>query len=272
MPESTPIHNIFVKGHFAHISYYKDGYVVLDISDPTNPQLAGWYDTYPSPSGTYEGAWGCYPYFPSGTVVISDINTGLYVFDFLGDNTPVELTSFSYKLIDDNVLLNWSTATETNNQGFQVERSKDKSKWSTIGFIKGSGNSTTTKKYEFLDKSPSIGLSYYRLVQKDFDGKQKIYSPLEINYLGPLEYSLKQNYPNPFNPSTNIEFTMPKDDHVNLSIYNMLGQKVYELINENMQGGKHKVSFTGDNLPSGIYIAKLNAGEFNGYIKMNLIK
>jgi choice-of-anchor B domain-containing protein len=87
MSGDSPIHNIFVLGNYAHISYYKDGYVVLNISDPTVPTFAGQYDTYPGNGGTYDGAWGCYPYLPSGNVLISDMSTGLYVLDFLGDNT-----------------------------------------------------------------------------------------------------------------------------------------------------------------------------------------
>ncbi len=87
MSGNSPIHNIFVLGNYAHISYYKDGYVVLDISDPTNPTFVGQYDTFPGTGGTYDGAWGCYPYLPSGNVILSDMSTGLYVVDFLGDNT-----------------------------------------------------------------------------------------------------------------------------------------------------------------------------------------
>ncbi|HSL90769.1 MAG TPA: choice-of-anchor B family protein [Ignavibacteriaceae bacterium] len=85
---SDPVHNLFVKGNYAHISYYKQGYVVLDISDPENPLLAGHYDTYPSNTGTYNGAWGCYPYLPSGLTLISDMQTGLYVLEFTPDDTP----------------------------------------------------------------------------------------------------------------------------------------------------------------------------------------
>jgi choice-of-anchor B domain-containing protein len=90
MSGSSPIHNVFVLGNYAHISYYKDGYVVLDISDPTNPQFAGQYDTYPtSGGGTYNGAWGVYPYLPSGNIIISDMSTGLYVCEFIAPVTSV---------------------------------------------------------------------------------------------------------------------------------------------------------------------------------------
>ena len=90
---SSIVHNLFIKGNFAHISYYTSGYIVLDISDPTNPQVAGQYDTYPSTNGgTYNGAWGCYPYLPSGNTIISDIETGLYVLHFDGEVQTFPLT------------------------------------------------------------------------------------------------------------------------------------------------------------------------------------
>jgi len=90
---SSIIHNLFVKGNFAHISYYTSGYVVLDISDPSNPVVAGQYDTYPAnDGGTYNGAWGCFPYLPSGNTIISDIQTGLYVLHFDGEVQTFQLS------------------------------------------------------------------------------------------------------------------------------------------------------------------------------------
>jgi choice-of-anchor B domain-containing protein len=85
---NTPVHNVFVKGNYAHVSYYSDGYVVLDITDPVNPSIAGYYDT-PSENEGFTGVWGVYPFFPSGRVIASDMNTGLYVFEFNGDETTV---------------------------------------------------------------------------------------------------------------------------------------------------------------------------------------
>lgn len=82
LPGDSPIHNLFIKGDYAHISYYKAGYVVLDISDPENPLLLGQYNTHQSSTGNYAGAWGCYPYLPSGNVLISDMQKGLYIFQF----------------------------------------------------------------------------------------------------------------------------------------------------------------------------------------------
>ena len=88
---NSPVHNVFVLGDYAHISYYEDGYVVLDISNPMAPQFAGQYDTSPGGSfGNYTGSWGVYPYLPSGNVLISDMVTGLYVVKFIPPVTSAE--------------------------------------------------------------------------------------------------------------------------------------------------------------------------------------
>ena len=272
---NTPVHNVFVKGNFAHISYYKDGYVVLDIADPTNPVIAGYYDTYPSSSGTYAGAWGCYPYFLSGAVIISDINTGLYVFDFLGDGVlPVELTSFTAQITNNGITLKWETATEINNYSFQIERKFDnKNEWKTVGLVEGAGNTTATTKYTFTDNSLlQPGSYYYRLKQIDTDGTFSYSKEIKVDFIQPNDFVLKQNYPNPFNPSTTIEFVLGEKSFVKLEVFNSLGEKVADLLNENKEEGSYKINFYASNLPSGIYIAELRAGNRVLTEKMSLLK
>lgn len=88
MPTGTTVHNLFIKDSIAHISYYGDGYVALNISDPTNPKILGYYDTYPG-VGQYDGAWGAYPFLPSGNILVSDIQSGLFVFKLSNDFNPV---------------------------------------------------------------------------------------------------------------------------------------------------------------------------------------
>jgi choice-of-anchor B domain-containing protein len=95
MPTSSVVHNLFIKDDYAHISYYGDGYVVLDISDPEAPELVGQYDTDPNNVSGYRGAWGCYPYFETGKVLISDINNGLFILDFLKDGSVTSLNNKS---------------------------------------------------------------------------------------------------------------------------------------------------------------------------------
>jgi choice-of-anchor B domain-containing protein len=273
MPSNTPIHNIFVKGIYAHIAYYKEGYVVLDVSDPLNPKKVGQYDTYPGTTGNYAGAWNCYPYFNSGAVIVSDMSTGLYIFDFtLDGNVPVELAAFTAEASGDNVHLNWKTITETNNLGFEVQKSFDDKSWMTFGFVKGFGTTSEPKKYSLTDKNPGSWKVSYRLVQNDFDGTKKHYSPIEV-FLGILiDFSLEQNYPNPFNPSTKIKYNVSEAGFTSLKIYNMVGEEISVLVSEEKEIGTHEVNFNGSGLSSGIYVARLKSGTQVSNIKMTLLK
>ena len=263
MPTGNSIvHNCFVRGNYLHISYYTSGYVVLDISDPTNPQLAGQYDTYPSSDGgSYDGAWGCYPYLPSGNTLISDIQTGLYVLHFDGE-VPVELTSFTATVKNNSIVLDWKTSTEKNNQGFEIQR-KNGNDFYSIGFVEGKGTTTEPQQYSYIDKNLENGVYEYRLKQIDFDGSFQYSDVVNSEVLSIAGFQIKQNYPNPFNPSTNF---------VNLSVFNLLGEKVSELVNEVKDSGEYEVNFNASGLPSGIYIAKISSGEFNKTIKMSMLK
>lgn len=262
MSSNSTVHNLFIKGNFAHISYYSDGYVVLDISDPLNPTLAGQYDT--------PNMWGCYPYLPSGITICSDIDDGLWVFQFEGV-VPVELASFAATTYENSVNLNWETATEKNNQGFEIQR-KSGNEFITIGFVTGFGTSTEQKQYSYLDKELENGLYKYRLKQIDFDGSYEYSDVVETEVFSISTFVLQQNYPNPFNPSTNIKFSLPSSGFTNLSVYNMVGEKVSELVNKVLPEGEYNLSFDAVNLPSGIYVAKLSSGTLNQTIKMSLLK
>ena len=88
----------------------------------------------------------------------------------------------------------------------------------------------------------------------------------------PTVFSLSQNYPNPFNPTTVIHYTVPKTSLVNLSVFNLLGQEVKTLVNEEKSPGEYEVRFDGSNLPSGIYFYRLVAGDFVKTMKMLLMK
>ncbi|MCW8805897.1 MAG: choice-of-anchor B family protein, partial [Ignavibacteriaceae bacterium] len=192
MPSNSTVHNLFIKGDYAHISYYSDGYVVLDISDPLNPILAGQYDT--------PNMWGCYPYLPSGITICSDIDDGLWVFQFEG-GVPVELSSFNANAYGNFVELDWTTATETNNQGFEIQK-KSGADFYTIGFVNGSGTSTEPRNYSYKDKNLENGVYVYRLKQIDFDGTSSLSEEIMVEVSNPSDFVLNQNYPNPFNPST----------------------------------------------------------------------
>ncbi len=272
LPTGGHVHNVFVRGNFAYVAYYTDGLVILDVSNPVSPVKVGQYDTYPTPNTSYDGAWGCWPYLPSGNVIVSDMSTGLYMVDFLLDPVPVELTSFTASASNNSVVLNWSTATEQNNRGFEVQKSFDDQNWRTLAFITGNGTTAEISRYSYKDENPVQGKNFYRLVQYDFDGTEKEYNSISVDFNSAPEFTIEQNYPNPFNPSTAIKFTIPSESHVNLEVFNSLGEKVTTLVNEVKPSGSYTVDFNAAELTSGIYIARIASDGHSKFIKMNLIK
>lgn len=193
-------------------------------------------------------------------------------FALRGAVTPVEMTTFTASTSECAVNLLWNTATEVNNSGFSVERKSSNSQFTTVGFIPGRGTTTTPSAYSFVDKNVPAGKYIYRLKQVDFNGETHYSKEVEVNVTTPKVFSLQQNYPNPFNPTTTIKYSVPVDGFVNLAIYNVLGQKVANLVSDNVKAGSYEVKFNAANLASGIYIYKIEAGNFNATKKMMLIK
>jgi len=192
---------------------------------------------------------------------------------------PVELTSFSASLNNSTVELKWTTATELNNFGFEIQRSavgnQNSTSWEKIGFVKGAGNSRLPKQYSYSDNTLSSGTYSYRLKQMDEDGTFKFSNIVEVNYAAnmPNGYLLNQNYPNPFNPSTLIKFGFEKNTHAKLTIYDVLGNKVTELFNGQAEAGRtYEVSFIASSLSSGIYYYQLQSDNITQVKKMMLLK
>lgn len=188
-------------------------------------------------------------------------------------NVPVELTALSGQVKENSVTLNWTTATETNNSGFTIERKEsNKAAWSELNFVKGNNTTTEISKYSYKDKNLQYGHYSYRIKQIDLDGKSTYSKAIEIDIKAPDQYQLMQNYPNPFNPSTTIKFALPEKANVKLIVYNNIGQQVAELVNSSMEPGYHQVQFDASKLASGMYIYRLEAGKFSDTKKMTIIK
>jgi hypothetical protein len=177
---------------------------------------------------------------------------------------PVELTSFSASVDKGTVTLNWETATETNNRGFEIERSTNSDKFTTIGFVPGKGTVTENNQYSFIDKNVPGGIYYYRLKQIDYDGKFEYSKTIEVDYSIPTGYIVSQNYPNPFNPSTSIEFGVPVQAKVIISLYNSIGEEVAKITSAEFNAGRHFLNFNADNLSSGTYIYTVSAEGIDG--------
>jgi len=176
---------------------------------------------------------------------------------------PVELTSFTANANFGEVELQWITATETNNQGFEVQRSRG-SNFETIAFVQGVGTTTETQSYTYSDKSVEVGSYTYRLMQIDFDGTSTYSNEIEVDVPAPAEFALDQNYPNPFNPSTQIAFRLAVDSKVSLKVFDILGQEVATLLNTNLVAGGHSINFDASALNSGVYLYRIEATGING--------
>ena len=197
---------------------------------------------------------------------------------------PVELISFVAAANNNSVILNWSTATEINNSGFSVERRTDvEESWTEIGFVPGFGTSTERRSYSFVDPDLNTAAYVYRLKQIDFDGSFEYSSEVYVDINLPARFSLMQNYPNPFNPSTIIKYAISNKQFVQLKVFDVLGNEVATLVNEELPAGEYEVEFHSNNnsdqsfrlvrnLSSGVYFYKLIAGTFSETKKMILAK
>ena len=190
---------------------------------------------------------------------------------------PVELTSFTASVSGSIVELNWQTATEINNSGFEIERRNVNNDWQKIGFVEGAGNSNSPREYSFTDNVGKAGNFSYRLKQIDLDGSYKYSNEIEVTIENSMTFELKQNYPNPFNPTTTISYVHPSiagsnAANVELIVYDALGRKVATLVNKEQTPGNYSVQFNAGNLPSGLYFYRLSYGNLELSRKMLLLK
>jgi len=198
----------------------------------------------------------------------------------IGIALPVELTAFSVSQINSRIVLNWQTATEVNNYGFEVERRKidelisqginektqllngSTDQWLKIGFVSGNGTSNAPHTYTYSDGGLASGRYAYRLKQIDNSGTYKFSLNMEVDIPYPITYSLSQNYPNPFNPSTTIQYSLPKNSLVRIQIYNVLGQMVAELVNSEQASGYQSAVWNAK-VASGMYFYRMEATDIN---------
>gem|GEM_PF-2659541 len=267
-------------------NYLPQDFNTAFFEDPDEASMVvGKYDTgswtFPNVSNRFNGGTN-----DGGSITISGVNS---FSDFTTAKSeasvPVELTAFNAVLLGSSVKLNWTTATEINNYGFEIEKTIHTStplsvtKWEKIGFVSASGNSISEKNYSFTDSYPSGGSKFvYRLKQIDNDGTFSYSDIVEVEIV-PNKFELSQNYPNPFNPSTKIKYTIPnvtlsgvEGSRVQLKVYDILGNEVATLINEEKPAGVYEVEFNASNLSSGVYLYKLTAGSFTETKKMTVLK
>ena len=237
--------------------------------------------------GDYRSFMGCGPYtFDAGATLSVGlalvVGTGLADLQATADaailkyNTailPVELSAFTANVNNRSVVLNWTTETEINNQGFEIERRSAEGQFATIGHVSGNGTTTERKQYSFTDASVEAGKYFYRLKQIDFNGTFEYSNEVSAEIVAaPVEFALDQNYPNPFNPTTSISFSLAEPTFVKLAVYNLLGEEVQVLKNEYMNAGSFDVRFDAASIPSGMYLYKIETAQFTSVRKMMLMK
>lgn len=190
------------------------------------------------------------------------------------DALPVDLMYFySEKISSRNVKLKWATSIEFNNSGFEIFRMHESGNWFKTGFVPGKGTSNQQNNYEYFDDNLSKGKYFYRIKQIDYNGNYEFFNLNDpIFILSPENSFISQNYPNPSNPNSIIEYNIPLDSWVKITMYDILGKEVKVLVNEFKPADYYSVSFDGRNLSSGVYFYRIQAGEFTDAKKMILVK
>ncbi|HWP81679.1 MAG TPA: choice-of-anchor B family protein [Bacteroidota bacterium] len=259
------VHNVFVKGNLAYVAWYGDGLRVLDITDPTQPVEVAYYDTYPESVFSYVGAWGADPYFPSGKVIISDMQTGLYVVRYTGDKRGKVVGTIRDALTNQalsDVLLHFIEPVITRWTGSDGKY--------LFGYAPG------TFKVK-IERQGYFGREELITVRDgQTDTVNITLSPLvsveEPTNRIPERFSLSQNYPNPFNPTTTISFTLPEERPIRLSVLNILGQELFVVAEGIRSAGTHQATLDAGRLTTGVYFYKLVAGSFVDVKKMVVLR
>lgn len=188
-------------------------------------------------------------------------------------NIPVELTSFSADVDNGVVILKWGTSTETNSFGFQVERSNDRVTFDQIAFVPGFGTTTEAQAYCYKDTALTGSENYYRLKQLDLSGSHSYSNIIKVDINPPGIFVLRQNYPNPFNPNTTIEFSLQENvKNARLTVYNVMGENIAELVNTSLVAGKYSYHWNASNVATGVYIYELKTEKYISVKKMVLMK
>jgi hypothetical protein len=186
---------------------------------------------------------------------------------------PVVLSSFSSRVLKNNVILDWETSEEVNNRGFDIERKPANGSWMKAGFAEGFGTTSEPKSYKFTDSRLLRGTYRYRLKQMDYNGNFEYFElPNDVNIAAPADFYVSQNYPNPSNPGSSIDYQLPENGRVTVKLYDVTGRELQVLVDEIKEAGYYSLEFDGTNLATGIYYYRIQAVGFSETKKMVLIK
>ena len=278
-------------GSTVNLTYGTDDGVTLDNTKLLIGTSASTSGTYTS-AGPTGGAGGSF--IGSGSITSDAIvSLGTPTYFLLANNPsgtnplPVELSTFTANNNGRTIQLNWETKTEVKLNKFEIDRALASANdasvtWASVGSVPASGTSNSPKKYSYTEKDLQTGKYQYRLKMIDNDGSYKFSNIVETDITSPKNFELSQNYPNPFNPSTRINYSIPFDSRVTLEVFNIIGERMGQIVNEEQSAGYYTVNFSSSNLnksiTSGVYIYKINAVDkstgniFTSIKKMMLLK
>ncbi len=260
------VHNVFIKGNLAYTAWYAGGIRVIDLSNPANPVEVGYYRTFPKDSTNYVGDWGADPFFPSGKVIASDMQTGLYVVRYTGDKRGKivgTIKNASNGALIQDALLHFKEPSITRWTGSNGRY--------LFGYAPGTYN-VLVERAGYVSKTIQVTVH-----ENMTDTVEIVLNPIVTLVEGtqtvqPRDFVLQQNYPNPFNPTTNITLALPKEIEVKLSVFNIFGQEIRTLAQGKFSQGLHQVQFDASGLSSGVYFYTLKTPEFISTRKMTVVK
>jgi choice-of-anchor B domain-containing protein len=268
---NSTAHNPVSKGNLLYTSYYEDGVQVWDMSTPTAPVRVGYYDTQGNTIYNGQvGAWGIDVTLPSGKILVSDTQNGLFI---LSLNTPVPITlqHFQATALQDQVRLNWTTASELNNIAFVVERSVDGQSFEPIQELPGAGTSSSDIDYVTYDNAPLKGVSYYRLKQLDADGNSTRSSIVSVNLSdGPLTMSASP-CPAQAGETVKIKFAVQEATSIRFGVHDMVGRELF-VESLDLIPGQAELTLPSAQWAAGSYMLRLDASNFHLEQKLLLVK
>jgi choice-of-anchor B domain-containing protein len=277
---TTSIHNVYGRGQYLYASHYKAGARVLDVHDPTNPVEVGFYDTYQPPidsvPGQYAGCWAVFPYFPSGRIIASDMQTGMYLFRFdsLKARSRVRLLEPQDSVpASGGFYFRWTSAAKQVDDPHYYELHLQ---GTGIDTVISTTDTTLMNQYSYWLEEGDY--TWFVTVRDEFTEVSSVdtfqfhsYAPFGVTNEHGLAGSFKllQNYPNPFNPRTKIDFSLARATSVSLKLYGILGEEVKTLLNgEALPPGNYSIAFNAQDLSSGVYFYKLVTPYFTESRKM----
>jgi len=188
--------------------------------------------------------------------------------------TPITLSDFSAKALSSGIELSWTTGSESENSGFKLYRDNE-----VIAFIEGAGTTTETNDYSYLDKNVIPGKTYtYTLADLSYDNTEEIHENKTItvtaakNLVDNVSFTLDAAYPNPFNPSTSIDYSLTETQNIELSIFNMKGERVITLFDGERTAGQYSQTWNASHVQSGVYLLRARYGNQITTQKLLLLK